>query len=342
MKRLFTSVDAPVVPGISLEAYRERCRLEAQLEAGNVAMEGIFDSFRKPEDGDYSNTQGDYEETLQLLHKGGEEQGDDKPIKMGQRVCFLTVQYNKPVDNAQQMVQELQHLGKFVHDYRTGYFPCLEQAFERVLKQIAVPMANPKIDLKVNLADKFESDNQPLFPQSLESYITKRRLVNRRQHGIQGSENFLGTWFAANLYTWRPDLTRARTGFDYSMDEHLQDAAGHLAHIGDAMLKPYGRQEVKAVMAEVEKIMAEMKLISVEIKKLGSITDRLKEPGERFQKAHPDWHVKGWLKHGVDLILVCESEALDWKRARSQMLTQIDRVLDTVIKVCHLSLKRMG
>lgn len=322
-------------------------RARESIQRDSLATEGIFDLFRGKEDGTYTDFQADLKKVQDELKatEGKELKDNSKTIKLGHFVGAMCVDWNKPLDSAEEVARELERLAAVYRDLVKGYVPAALELWSRVYKEVAVPMSQLTPESPdPQLVEKFEATHKPAAVPALAHWMTQNRHDQTIDKTCKASPNFMGLWYISDTHSGLPNLTPFRVTIDFQYDEHLRNPKGYLAMSDSGLVKPYSRAEVIAVLDALEKTVEARKELHVAITQMiAKQQHEIGEVGPKILAAFPKWseNTRAWPAQTIYAILTTEDQ-LVVEKSRSHLLGATDRALHVVVKVCELSLKRMG
>lgn len=314
---------------------------------GSLATEGIFDMFRGTEDGTYTDFHGDFKKVREdlIASEGKELQDNAKTVKLGAHAVVMSVEWNKPIDSAEEVMRQLERAGQMMTDLTKYYVPAMTELYNRVVKEVGVPMSQLAADSQdPKLVERFEAAHKASAVEGMRHWMSETRWDHTADKACRASPNFLGLWYLSDTLSGMPNLTPFRVSTDFMPDEHIRSAKGYLAQSSDALVKPYSRVEVITVLEALEKTVAARRELHVALEKMMALRSTMNEAGHKFIHTFPHWQEKQseWPAQTVYSILTTEDQLCDYDGSRAKMLAQIDRAMHVVVKVCEISLKRMG
>lgn len=294
-------------------------RLFNKVIRANLANEGIFDFFRGQDD-HYDNLHNERMQVLKEMHDLGELK-DHEPFHFGPAVGHYTLN-GVVFPDARLAAGALDELGRFAEAWVHEFPRAVAQLAQHAEREIFRPaLAGKELD---TLSEHFNA-GKSFYPAGLKRFLSTQRLSRftaKEERKVPASENFAGDWFVVNLNEggWQ----RLAMGFDWQKDFNIDSPKS-------AELAPYRASDVRMVMAAVEKIM--------------DAVDRFESAEHQIEQSL-HWLQQQQGQHETNDELNSLLETLIFSAQgfgeREGMYRFILRPAEVAIKLCHLSIKRMG
>lgn len=333
----------PVSYARALEDYSEKVALEGWLE----------DQLRLDEDGtdyDYQNFGGDLAQAKEKLGTVVDKKPGmlSRPLRMSLKLNSLCVQWKKPVVDATALANELERLVKFFHDFEHSFLPVALKHLDRIKHELALPMSQLKADsTDPKLVEQFvKKQTVARSVPGMSHWLTKQREPdNKFGASCKASPNFLGLWFVADLHSGNPTLSPFLVALQFCRDEALRTTEGRVKSRlpRDEPLRPWNYEQVKAVLGAVEKADHARREALLGFKKLKDLADEMVPLGNQFTNTFPQWdqNPHSWQARTCRAQMQGHYQYISGGQLKF-VFEQVDEALHVAVKMCLLSIKRMG